>query len=162
MACSFSRPLLSDGISLRVWADASQNIHVSLSNQGDRSYFMLIGGLCNGLGTPAFQFVLRRNGNTDPLMLSYNSPGVICGNPDLWTVYLPVRSQYEFTFSPTELRLEHHMRQSLTDLKNSSYTLEVKYSVNFSGRFNPLVSHGIKADRSWWQGELTTNLVHRM
>lgn len=163
LAYALTGSLLGVGVSLDVRSDDLRNIHVSLRNEGEQSYWMLIGGLCDGLGTPAFHFVLKKNGHEDePLVLSYNSPGVICGNPDLWTVFLPRRSAYEFTFFPSELRFQHRMQQSLADFKNSYYTVEVTYSVSVAQKRRLLASHGLVDDKRWWQGKLTSSFNYRM
>ena len=144
-------------IALEAKLETGRGLHVGLRNDGQQNYFLLLGGLCDGRGAPAFHFTLREPGKADePLELAYNSMGVVCGNPVVWSVFLPASTRYEFTFSFVELRIKRHMRQSLADLMSERSSVQVSYSITNAELERSLPNQGTKATSLWWSGALTT------
>jgi hypothetical protein len=150
------------GLSLEARQSSQKAIDVSLTNKTSENFSAYLGGLCKGAGKPAFKFVLRRDGQPDePLYLDYNvgHESVICGNPDLWIVFLPLRSRYEFTFFFTELRFLHNTKRSLADV-SGPYYVDMSYDVSLERDAHSFAGHGQVPDKLLWQGRISATLFH--
>jgi hypothetical protein len=140
-------------------------IDVALRNDGGGTYLVPLGSLFPSSRFQRLRFELSRSGKeAEPLVISFDEPGVVSGNGGSWVAVFTPGSQFDFTFPLQSLRLFRRIRTSVADL-HGPYTLRI----DFAG-LDPNSEPDIAFVRNWpqkqlnatipfWRGKLTVEVA---
>lgn len=155
----------SPDIHLNARLDTQKNqLYVALRNDGSHTYLLPMGELFQFSRSENLSFaLLREKLNPEPLVLSFDGPGVIGGKGSEWIVVVTPGTEYGFSFPLQSLRLQRDMRTSVADLR-SLYALQIDFrGIDPNSGSNTLFIWNwphkeLEAAIPFWQGKVTVKV----